>query len=174
MKTIKINHSDFPLGAVLLDLEQFDLSNIAEAVIEEMVITDQLPRAQSGKVLSALLSKHRHQHQMQRGLRRQSSSGNLAAFFGVESKGTPLKPTETDASKPNDASPAQEAKENIPLEPIRPRTTSDVSSQTPFSKLDYLEKVCIHQQRSKKCSTIGCCLLMVCVEIGIVPESVEK
>ncbi|XP_028393241.1 LOW QUALITY PROTEIN: band 3 anion transport protein-like [Dendronephthya gigantea] len=127
-------------GAVLLDLEQFDLSSIAEAVIEEMVITDQLPRAHSSKVLSALLSKHRHQHQMQRGLRRQSSSTNLAAFFGVEPKGTPLKPNETDGSTVREVSPAQEAKENVPLEPARPRTTSDASSQTPFSTLDYLDK----------------------------------
>ncbi len=127
---------------MLLDLEQFDLSNIAEAVIEEMVITDQLPRAHSAKVLSALLSKHRHQHQMNRGLPRRSSSTNLAAFFGVESKATPLKPTESEASNMTDASPAFEAKENSAPEPARPRTTSDASSQTPLSTLDYLDKVC--------------------------------
>ena len=127
---------------MLLDLEQFDLSNIAEAVIEEMVITDQLPRAHSAKVLSALLSKHRHQHQMNRGLPRRSSSTNLAAFFGVEAKAMPMKPTETGASEATDASSAWEAKENTTSEPARPRTTSDASSQTPFSACDYLDKVC--------------------------------
>ena len=103
-----------------------------------MVITDQLPRAQSAKVLSALLSKHRHQHQMNRGLPRRSSSTNLAAFFGVETKGTPLKPTETDGAV---ASPACEAKESNGPEAARPRTTSDASSQTPLSTLDHLDKV---------------------------------
>ena len=106
-----------------------------------MVITDQLPRAHSAKVLSALLSKHRHQHQMNRGLPRRSSNTNLAAFFGVESKGTPLKPTDTETSEVTDASPACEATENNSEEASRPRTTSDASSQTPFSTLDYLDKV---------------------------------
>ena len=129
------------LGAVLLDLEQFDLSNIAEAVIDEMVITDQLPRASSAKVLSALLSKHRHQHQMHRGLPRRSSSTNLAAFLGVESKATPLKVTEKDKTEVTDASPASEATENNVEESTRLRTTSDASSQTPFSTLDDLDKV---------------------------------
>lgn len=127
---------------MLLDLEQFDLPNIAEAVIEEMVITNQLSRVHSAKVLSALLSKHRHQHQMNRALPRRSSSTNLAAFFGVETKATPLKPTNPDASVVTDASLAYEANENCVTEPSRPRTTSDVSSQTPFSDLDYLDKVC--------------------------------
>ena len=104
------------------------------------MITDQLPRAQSAKVLSALLSKHRHQHQMNRGLPRRSSSTNLAAFFGVEAKGTPMKPTETDGTDVV-ASPACEAKESNGTEPARPRTTSDASSQTPLSTLDYLDKV---------------------------------
>ena len=121
-------------------MEQFDLSNIAEAVIEEMVITNQLPRAHSAKVLSAILSKHRHQHQMHRGLRR-SSSVNLAAFFGVDNKATPLKATEQDGCEVKKASPVCEAKENVADEAARPRTTSDASSQTPFSTLDYLEKV---------------------------------
>ena len=126
------------LGAVLLDLEKFDLPSIAEAVIDEMVITDQLDRSQSAKVLSALLSKHRHQHQMTRGLPRRSSSTNLASLFGVEPKSTPLKAHETEVVVEE---PSAAHTDNIPLEPARPRATSDASSQTPFSTLDYLSKV---------------------------------
>jgi hypothetical protein len=145
MKNLSSLEPDAFLGAVLLDLEQFDLSSIAEAVIDEMVITNQLPRAHSGKVLSALLSKHRHQHQMNRGLPRRGSSTNLAALFGVESKGTPLKPTDIEmkeVTEVTDASPACEAIDSNGTEAARPRTTSDASSQTPFSTLDYLDKVC--------------------------------
>lgn len=62
-----------PLGTVLLDLEKFDLPSIAQAVVENMVLTDQLDQEDSKKVLTALLLQHRHQHQ-QPGIRRRLSS----------------------------------------------------------------------------------------------------
>lgn len=52
-------------GTVLLDLERFDLQSIAQAVVENMVLTDQLKQEDSAKVLTALLLQHRHQHQQQ-------------------------------------------------------------------------------------------------------------
>ena len=47
------------VGAVLLDLECEDLPGIANAVVEQMVITDQLPADEKGNVLRALLLKHK-------------------------------------------------------------------------------------------------------------------
>lgn len=61
------------LGTVLLDLEKFDLPSIAEAVVENMVLTDQLKQKDSNKVLAALLLRHRHQHQQGPMNRRTSS-----------------------------------------------------------------------------------------------------
>ena len=60
------------LGTVLLDLQRFDLQSIAQAVVENMVMTDQLKQEDSSKVLTALLLQHRHQHQQQQ---QQQSSG---------------------------------------------------------------------------------------------------
>ncbi|XP_078345472.1 band 3 anion transport protein-like isoform X2 [Oculina patagonica] len=60
-------------GTVLLDLEKFDLPSIAEAVVDNMVITDQLKQKDSNKVLAALLLRHRHQHQQGPMNRRTSS-----------------------------------------------------------------------------------------------------
>ncbi|KAJ7381651.1 Anion exchange protein 3 [Desmophyllum pertusum] len=48
-------------GTVLLDLEKLDLPSIAEAVVDNMVITDKLSQTDSNKVLAALLLRHRHQ-----------------------------------------------------------------------------------------------------------------
>ena len=62
------------LGTVLLDLEKFDLPSIAEAVVENMVITDQLKQKDSNKVLAALLLRHRHQHQQGLPMNRRTSS----------------------------------------------------------------------------------------------------
>ena len=63
----------------MLDLDLFDISSIAEAVVENMVITDQLSREHSQKVLAALLSRHRHQHQQQQpSLRRKFSFSSLS------------------------------------------------------------------------------------------------
>lgn len=59
-------------GTVLLDLQRFDLQSIAQAVVENMVMTDQLKQEDSSKVLTALLLQHRHQHQQQQ---QQQSSG---------------------------------------------------------------------------------------------------
>ena len=68
------------LGTVLLDLEKFDLPSIAEAVVDNMVITDQLKQKDSNKVLAALLLRHRHQHQLQR-----RTSSKKSKKFGVGS-----------------------------------------------------------------------------------------
>lgn len=70
---------------MLLDLEKFDLPSIAEAVVENMVITDQLSQTNSNKVLAALLLRHRHQHQMAP-IARRPSSYNLLALARKDSK----------------------------------------------------------------------------------------
>lgn len=67
---------------MLLDLEKFDLPSIAEAVVENMVITDQLKQQDSNKVLAALLLRHRHQHQQSSKLNRGASS-KKSKKFGV-------------------------------------------------------------------------------------------
>ena len=82
----------FSLGTVLLDLEKFDLPSIAQAVVENMVLTDQLKEEDSAKVLKALLLQHRHQHQ-QPGMRRRVSSkkkrkiGSGVANIGYNANG---------------------------------------------------------------------------------------
>jgi hypothetical protein len=64
----------------LLDLEQFDLKSIIEAVVENMVITDQIVRADKEMVVGALLSKHKHQYQEETNLPRRPSFYNLMSF----------------------------------------------------------------------------------------------
>ena len=61
-------------GTVLLDLELYDLPSIAEAVVENMVITDQLSLAHYTKVIAALLLKHKHQYQSRQPVLRRLSS----------------------------------------------------------------------------------------------------
>ena len=73
------------IGTVLLDLEKFDLPSIAEAVVENLVISDQLSQTDSNKVLAALLLRHRHQHQMAP-IARRPSSYNLLAMARKDSK----------------------------------------------------------------------------------------
>jgi len=51
---------DFPLGAVLLDLEETDLQGIANRVVEYMVACDQIPADKREAVVNTLLLKHRH------------------------------------------------------------------------------------------------------------------
>ena len=75
----------FFTGTVLLDLEKFDLPSIAEAVVENLVISDQLSQTDSNKVLAALLLRHRHQHQMAP-IARRPSSYNLLAMARKDSK----------------------------------------------------------------------------------------
>lgn len=48
-----------PVGAVLLDLKQKTLTGIAQQVVEQMVITDQIKVEDRANVLRALLLKHR-------------------------------------------------------------------------------------------------------------------
>ena len=76
----------FSTGTVLLDLEKFDLPSIAEAVVENFVITDQLSQTDSNKVLAALLLRHRHQYQMTQTMPRRPSSYNLRAMTRKDSK----------------------------------------------------------------------------------------
>ena len=70
----------------MLDLEKFDLPSIAEAVVENMVITDQISQTDSNKVLAALLLRHRHQYQMSPPITRRPSSYNLLALARKDSK----------------------------------------------------------------------------------------
>ena len=48
------------VGAVLLDLDQKTLPGIAQQVVEQMVISDQIRAEDRGNVLRALLLKHRY------------------------------------------------------------------------------------------------------------------
>lgn len=47
------------LGAVLLDLKQRTLPGIAQQVVEQMVISDQIKAEDRANVLKALLLRHR-------------------------------------------------------------------------------------------------------------------
>ena len=60
-------------------MECFDLTSIFESVVENMIITDQLSRANKEKVVDILMSKHRHQHQQSR-LKRNFSFSSLSSF----------------------------------------------------------------------------------------------
>ncbi|XP_066945584.1 anion exchange protein 3-like [Macrobrachium rosenbergii] len=51
---------DFPLGAVLLDLEERDLPGIIAKVVDKMIACDQIPPDQRDAVIRVLLLKHRH------------------------------------------------------------------------------------------------------------------
>ena len=74
------------LGTVLLDLEKSDLPHIARAVVDNMVLTDQLKEEDSNKVVTALLLQHRHQHQ-QHGIRRLSSKKKRKIGLGTDNIG---------------------------------------------------------------------------------------
>ncbi|CAL4128386.1 unnamed protein product [Meganyctiphanes norvegica] len=52
--------ADFPLGAVLLDLEERDLPSIAGRVVDQMIACDQIPQEQREAVIRVLLLRHRH------------------------------------------------------------------------------------------------------------------
>lgn len=69
---------------MLLDLEKFDLPSIAQAVVENMVLTDQLKQEDSNKVLTALLLQHRHQHQKPGMSRRVSSKKKKKIGLGTD------------------------------------------------------------------------------------------
>ena len=62
-----------------MDLEIYDLPSIFEAIVENMIITDQLSRANKEKVVDILMAKHRHQHQQTR-LKRTFSFSSLSSF----------------------------------------------------------------------------------------------
>ena len=71
----------------MLDLEKFDLPSIAEAVVENMVLTEQLKQKDSNKVLTALLLRHRHQHQQEPWNRRRSSKKTKKFGVGTDNLG---------------------------------------------------------------------------------------
>ena len=60
----------------MLDLELYDLPSIAEAVVQNMVITDQLSLTHYTKVIAALLLKHKHQYQSRQPVLRRLSNVN--------------------------------------------------------------------------------------------------
>lgn len=70
-----------------MDLERFDLPSIAQAVVENMVLTDQLKQEDSNKVLTALLLQHRHQHQQSGMSRRVSSKKKRKIGHGTDNIG---------------------------------------------------------------------------------------
>lgn len=74
-------------GTVLLDLEKSDLPHIARAVVDNMVLTDQLKEEDSNKVVTALLLQHRHQHQQQGMSRRLSSKKKRKIGLGTDNIG---------------------------------------------------------------------------------------
>ena len=49
------------IGVVVLDLDANDLPSIANHVVDQLVLTGQLPADCKGHVLKALLLKHRHE-----------------------------------------------------------------------------------------------------------------
>ena len=83
-----------------MDLEKFDMPGIAEAVVESLVISDQLTRAESKKVLAALLLRHRHQYEENYQLPRRPSMFNLA---DISSTMDPKNTDEVDAAEVNNA-----------------------------------------------------------------------
>ena len=72
---------------MLLDLEKSDLPHIARAVVDNMVLTDQLKEEDSNKVVTALLLQHRHQHQQQGMSRRLSSKKKRKIGLGTDNIG---------------------------------------------------------------------------------------
>lgn len=68
-------------GTVLLDLEEKDLTGIANRVVDNMVHTEQIPAESHGSVLRALLLRHRHgaERSLNTFLRR-NSSGTFTAL----------------------------------------------------------------------------------------------
>lgn len=73
-------------GTVLLDLEEKDLTGIANRVVDNMVLTEQIPAESHGSVLRALLLRHRHG--AEKGLNtflRRNSSGTFTALKSLRS-----------------------------------------------------------------------------------------
>uniref|UniRef100_A0A2R5LMG1 Anion exchange protein n=1 Tax=Ornithodoros turicata TaxID=34597 RepID=A0A2R5LMG1_9ACAR len=73
-------------GTILLDLEEKDLTGIANKVVDNMVLSEQISAENHGAVLRVLLLRHRHA--AERGLNtflRRNSSGTLTAFRSLRS-----------------------------------------------------------------------------------------
>ena len=49
----------FVVGVVMLDLEAYGLSNIFHAIVEQLVISDQIEQENQGNVLRVLMLKHK-------------------------------------------------------------------------------------------------------------------
>lgn len=73
-------------GTVLLDLEEKDLTGIANKVVDNMVLTEQIPPESHGAVLRVLLLRHRHgaEKSLNTFLRR-NSSGTFTALKSLRS-----------------------------------------------------------------------------------------
>ncbi|KAK8726191.1 hypothetical protein OTU49_010416 [Cherax quadricarinatus] len=76
---------DFPLGAVLLDLEERDLPSIASRVVDKMIACDQIPSDQREAVIRVLLLKHKHMRENHSSFRL-PSIGSKNALVGSDEK----------------------------------------------------------------------------------------
>ncbi|XP_042242077.1 band 3 anion transport protein-like isoform X2 [Homarus americanus] len=85
---------DFPLGAVLLDLEERDLPSIASRVVDKMIACDQIPSDQREAVIRVLLLRHKHIRENQSSFRL-PSLGSKSALVSSEEK---LQPSSTSVS----------------------------------------------------------------------------
>nr|XP_020477259.1 anion exchange protein 3-like isoform X2 [Monopterus albus] len=68
-------------GAILLDLEQTSLPNIAHLVVETMIISDQIRAEDRANVLRALLLKHSHPSDFKHRFHQHQSSSSLQGSF---------------------------------------------------------------------------------------------
>ncbi|XP_070569674.1 band 3 anion transport protein-like isoform X2 [Ptychodera flava] len=66
-------------GALILDLDERDISGIVHHIVEQMVITDQISESSRGDVLRALLMQHRHLKEPQ-GIFRTLSTSSLPSL----------------------------------------------------------------------------------------------
>ncbi|XP_037800196.1 band 3 anion transport protein-like isoform X2 [Penaeus monodon] len=83
--------TNFPLGAVLLDLEERDLPSIAARVVDKMVACDQIPPDQRDAVVRILLLRHKHIRENQSSFRL-PSRGSKSTLNSSEEK-LPHSPT---------------------------------------------------------------------------------
>ena len=69
-------------GAVLLDLDENDLPNIATRVVDHMVACDQIPPDQRDAVIKILLLKHKHIKEPHNAFKRAASKGSKIHLMG--------------------------------------------------------------------------------------------
>ncbi|XP_071552429.1 anion exchange protein 2-like isoform X2 [Panulirus ornatus] len=76
---------DFPLGAVLLDLDEVELPSIVSRVVDEMIVHRQIPANQRDAVTQILLQKHKAMNESQSSSRR-ASMGSKSSLASSEEK----------------------------------------------------------------------------------------